>query len=479
MQAKLALLSTLVLSSLPALAGEVEVSADARAKLAVSVYASGNAFVQEARRVQLPVGVSQVTMQEVSPGLNPASAWMAGEGIAVRSLDFLFDTLSPQSLLARSLGKTVELIRTNPATGAVTKERATILSVRNGVVLKIGERIETDQVDRLVFSELPEGLRAEPAVRAEIGADKEGSYDLGFSYQTSGLGWRAVYSAVMNEKGDGIDLDGFAIMSNQAGVRFKNATVTLLAGEPRRVSERPGAGFEEMQAFDSGVAPRAMMAKAAAPMPQVAEEDFASARAFRLPDPVTLEINQTKQVRLFRQEGVAARRDYLLDFGFDPVSARFDAAQPYETRPEIALFFDVPKERASLPGGVVRVYRQGQEGGLQLVGEDRLRGVAAGEKVKLSLGRAYDVSAKWRQTTYTMQSNKQNVFEGDVAWEVELQNARKEEVAVKISQPMTGQWSILDSNVTYGKPSARQAEWLVKIPAEGKTVLKVKAHFKN
>lgn len=479
MQAKLALPVALALAAFPALAGEVDVAADARSKFSVSVYASGNAFVQETRRVQLPMGLSQVTMQEVSPGLNPATAWMTGEGAQIRALDFLFDTLSPQSLLARSVGKTVELVRTNPATGAVTKERATILSVRNGVVLKIGDRIETDQVDRLIFSELPEGLRAEPSVRAEIATDKEGAYDLGFSYQTSGLGWKAVYSATLNDKADAIDLDGNAIMSNLSGVRFKNAMVTLLAGEPRRVSESMPAPFAEMQAFDSGAAPRVMMAKAAAPMPQIAEEDFASARALRLQDPVTLDINQTKQVRLFRQEGVKASRDYRIDFGFDPASVRFDASQPFETRPEVALFFDVPAERAALPGGIVRVYKQGQDGAVQLVGEDRMKGAAAGEKVKLSLGRAYDVSAKWRQTDYGMQQGKQNVFEGDVAWEVELQNARKEEATVKISQPMANHWSILDSSVPFQKVSARQAEWLVKIPAEGKTVLKVKGHFKN
>src|SRR3546814_5199861 len=40
------------------------------------------------------------------------------------------------------LGETVTLLRTNPATGAETRERAKILAVNGGVVLRIGPRIE-------------------------------------------------------------------------------------------------------------------------------------------------------------------------------------------------------------------------------------------------------------------------------------------------------------------------------------------------
>lgn len=479
MLSKFAAFPALFLTFAPALAGEIEVPSGGDGALSISVYASGNALVQEQRRVQLPEGQSQLMLEGVSPSLNPATAWLSGARLRVRSLDFLFDTLSPQTLVSRSLGKTVEVIRNNPATGAVVGEPATILSVRDGVVLKVGDKIEAGMPERMAFAQLPPGLRAEPALLADVVADKAGGYDLSLAYQTGGLGWKAVYAVVLGDKAERLDLDGNAILTNVSGVRFKNAAISLLAGDIKRVAERQPAPFEEMQAFDSSPAPRVMMAKAAAPMASIAEEDFATGRAFRLPDPVTLEINQTKQVRLLSEEGVKTSRDYLLDYGFDPASARFDAARPHESRPEVALQFDVPKDRSFLPAGVARVYQKSKSGELQLLGEDRMKGAAAGEKVKLSLGRAYDVSAKWRQTEYGMQQNKQTVFEGDVAWEVELSNARKDETSVKISQPMANQWTILDSSHPYQKASARQAEWLVKIPAEGKTVLKVRAHFKN
>lgn len=476
MRLMLSAASALSILALPALAGEISIPPEARSKLSVSVYASGNALVRERRQAQLPAGASKVVFQEVSPLLNPTTAWLSGEGVGIDSIDFLFDTLTPQTLLNRSLGKNVGVVRTNPATGAVTTEQATVLSVKGGPVLKIGDRIEAGMPEKLVFSQLPEGLRPEPAIMAHVKAPQAGKYDLDFSYQTGGLGWKAVYTGILGEKMDRLDLSGQAILTNTSGVRFAEARLSLLSGEPRRIAERPAPQYEDMQALESAPAPRLMMAKAAPP--QAAEEDFGTLRAFQLPYAVTLDVNQTKQVHLLKDEGLKTSRDYVLEYGFNPASVRFQGAQAYEMRPEITLGFDVPKERNALPAGVVRIYQKDKSGELQLLGEDRLKAAVKGEAVKLSLGRAYDVSAKWRQTEYGMQS-KQNVFEGDVAWEIEMQNAKAEEVAVRIVQPMTNQWSIIDSSHPHQKSSAHQAEWLVKIPAEGKAILKVKAHLKN
>jgi hypothetical protein len=51
--------------------------------------------------------------------------------------------LTPQKLLDKYVGKSVSIIRINPATGVETTEQAQVLTANNGVVMKIGDRIET------------------------------------------------------------------------------------------------------------------------------------------------------------------------------------------------------------------------------------------------------------------------------------------------------------------------------------------------
>src|SRR5690606_24705348 len=101
-----------------------------------------------------------------------------------------------------AVGQTVRVIRTNPATGKEQIERAEVLSAAGGVVLRIGDRIETSVPGRLVFDSLPPGLTATPTlyVNVEAAAPREVVVDL--RYMTGGLGWRADYVAALAPDGD-------------------------------------------------------------------------------------------------------------------------------------------------------------------------------------------------------------------------------------------------------------------------------------
>ena len=79
--------------------------------------------------------------------------------------NFDFDLLTPEKLLEKYVGKTVSLVKTNPATGVETTEQATVLSANNGVVLKVGNRIETGvPLARIVYGDVPANLRDRPTL---------------------------------------------------------------------------------------------------------------------------------------------------------------------------------------------------------------------------------------------------------------------------------------------------------------------------
>ncbi|MCP5883117.1 hypothetical protein NL358_27670, partial [Klebsiella pneumoniae] len=86
--------------------------------------------------------------------------------------NFDYDLLSPSSLMEKAVGETITLLRTNPATGAETRERAKVLAVNGGVVLQIGDRIEVLRDDglpvRAIFDRVPASLRARPTLSVTL-----------------------------------------------------------------------------------------------------------------------------------------------------------------------------------------------------------------------------------------------------------------------------------------------------------------------
>ncbi len=70
-------------------------------------------------------------------------------GFRLLEQNFDFDLLTPQKLLEKYAGREVIVVKTNPATGAETREPATVLSTQSGIVLKFADRIETGAPGRL------------------------------------------------------------------------------------------------------------------------------------------------------------------------------------------------------------------------------------------------------------------------------------------------------------------------------------------
>src|SRR5258708_38429309 len=99
-------------------------------------------------------------------GRKPAD--IAGFPDEIRERNFDYGLLSPATLLEKSVGETVHLVRTDRKTGKVSDEAATVLTGPNGAILKIGNRYEalgcSGLPERLVFDRIPEGLLDQPTL---------------------------------------------------------------------------------------------------------------------------------------------------------------------------------------------------------------------------------------------------------------------------------------------------------------------------
>jgi hypothetical protein len=105
---------------------------------------------------------------DVSATIRPETVGLSAPDVTVVEQNFDYDLLSPTSLMEKAVGETITLVRTNPGTGAETRDRAKVLAVNGGVVLEVGGKIEVLRDDglpvRAIFDKVPDSLRARPTL---------------------------------------------------------------------------------------------------------------------------------------------------------------------------------------------------------------------------------------------------------------------------------------------------------------------------
>ena len=442
--------------------------------IAVTIYNENLALVKDLRKVMLNNGQNNLAFRDVSALIRPETALLRSisspAGISVIEQNFDFDLLSPQKLLEKYVGKKVNIIHTNASTGMESSEEAQVLSANNGVVLKIGDRIETGIPGRLVYPNVPSNLRDRPTLVMSLNNNASKSQEVELSYLTGGLGWKADYVAELNDKDDKLDLSGWVTLTNTSGATYQNARLQLVAGDVNRVQN-------DMQPLRA----MAKMEMVAAPAVSMAEESLLEYHLYTMDRLTTIAENQTKQVALLSASNVPARKELVLqgsDYYYQ--SSYGDLGQKIK----VGVFVDFDNKESAhlglpLPKGVIRVYKKDAAGNAQFVGEDRIDHTPTNEKVRLKLGEAFDVIADKKQTDFKKLPNPtkgSTSFES--AYEIVLKNAKKEAVTVTVNEPIPADWKMLKTSHPHEKIASNTAQWRISVPAEGKTTLTYRVQVK-
>lgn len=443
--------------------------------VAVTIYNENLALVKDQRKVGITSGQGALAFRDVSGQIRPETALLRSLSnpgkLNVIEQNFDFDLLTPEKLLEKYVGKTVSVIRTNPATGIDSSESAQVLAANNGVVMKIGDRIETGMPGRIVYPDVPANLRDRPTLVMSLNNGGATQQEVELSYLTGGLGWKADYVAELNAADDKMDLSGWVTLTNTSGATYQNARLQLVAGDVNRVQDemRPVRAMAKMEMAMPTSAPR------------MAEESLLEYHLYTLDRPTTIAENQTKQVALLSASGIPARKDLLLQ-GADYYYGSSYGDLGQKLKVGVFVEFD-NKESAKLgmplPKGVIRVYKKDAAGNAQFVGEDRIDHTPKNETVRLKLGESFDVTADKKQTDFKKLPNpaKGNaMFES--AYEIVLKNARKETVTVTVQEPIPADWKILKETHPHTKATSNTAVWKVSVPAEGKATLGYRVQVK-
>jgi len=437
--------------------------------VAVTIYNEDLALIKDVRRIALDSGANRLALREVSAQMRPETALLRSlsHAGALRLIEqnFDFDLLTPAKLLEKYVGRDVRIVRVHPQTGAESIETATVLAANQGVVLKIGDRIETGLPGRIVYDGVPANLRDRPTLVSELASTRAGSQTVELSYLSGGLAWKADYVAELNAKDDGLDLNGWVTLTNRSGTSYPEARLQLVAGDVNRVRDElvMAAKVGRMRA-DEARAPASM-----------AQETLFEYHLYTLQRPTTIQNNQTKQVALLSGTNVPVQKELVLQ-GNDYYYR--SSVGHLGQKMKVGVFVQFENREASrlglpMPKGVVRVYKKDSAGNAQFVGEDRIDHTPKNETVRLKLGEAFDVTADKKQTDFKRRDTYSPwSYVHESAYEIVLKNAKSEAVTVVVREPVPGDWKMLEETQRHKKAAAGTAEWNIRVPAEGSTTLR-------
>ncbi len=448
---KAALMAVVVLYAGPGGAAELSVDAARRSALSLTIYGNGLALVKERRSVVLANGINRLVVGDVSPTLLADSLRIGLDG-GGRIIEQAFEPakLTPQSLLEAHIGRPARLIRSDPKTGLRTEVEATPISVRGGVIARIGGRVVSNPEGRWSFGAVPAGLRDSAVVGLGIDGVATGERLMELRYLATGLRWRAAYTADWDRAAGQVSVDAWANIDNAAGIDFNEARVQLVAGSVNRVSQPRLRGA-------------VMMMKSEAATDSVQRQALGGFHMYSLPVTLSLAKGGSKLAALLPSRKLPVTRE-LVSQGNPNV---FGGGAPRMAKP------DHPVIRLRLvnavgggqpwPGGTFRLYGHDKSGETQFLGEDRIGDVPVGGTALIKAGRAFDLTVARQRTDF----RRENRTITEAAFAIEAINGGDTEEVVKIIEALPGDWRILDSD----KPNLREGDgavWMITVPARGK-----------
>ena len=436
--------------------------------LNVTIYNGGASLIHDRRRVTFAKGLNRVAWRDVSGMLDPTSAVLrsltSGNALAVVEQNFDFSLLTPSSLLAKYVGRTVTVVHDVAIPGYPRRERARLLSNNDGVVLRYADRIETSlDGSHLVFDAIPGDLRDRPTLLLDLESSRTGPRDVDLAYMSSGLGWQADYVGTVSADKTHMDLNGLVTLTNTSGTTYPNARLQLVAGNVNLNVNSPVMPSATSYTYS---------VNDERPLQQ---ENYFEYHLYTLARPTTIANGQTKQVALLSAHTVPIKETLELrgsDGYYSNANADLGAKLPvgaYVTFTNKGGDLGIP-----LPGGLVRLYANDSHGTSQFLGSDRIDHTPKNEDVRLHVGDSFDVTANKKQTGFKAIGNC--TYES--SYDIRLADARDVPQVVDIVEPIPGDWSILSENFPHEKTSSATSTWHIRVPADSNTTLTYSARVR-
>jgi hypothetical protein len=446
-----------------------------RRNVNITVYNSNIGLVRETRSLQLPAGRVALRFADVAAQIRPETVHLASltqaNALSILEQNYQYDLLNPSKLLDKYVGKEVTLVmrRYVNSTEVLTPVVATLLSNNGGQVWKIDGQIviNPSNIVETRFPDVPQNLVATPTLVWDVENSQTGGQTVEASYLTAGLNWKADYVLVVNANDTKGDLQGWVTLVNHSGIGFEDARLQLVAGDLNRVNE-----MREMDYMAADVA--RVAGKAAS---EFKEQSFFEYHLYTLQRPASIREQETKQVSLIEATNFALTKEFVINGLAGYYQSYNNPGQAIREKVGVYMQFRNSQNNKlgmPLPAGTVRLYKQDDTGGQQLIGEDRIDHTPKDEDVRVKVGDAFDIVAERKQMDYKVVGR----YLYDYAYEITIRNHKHEAVTVIVNEPIGGDWQMLSSSHEAEKTAAFAARFRIPVAKDGEVKLTYRVRVK-
>lgn len=427
---------------------------------------AGRAVVHERRSVDVQSGRHTLRVGGLPASIDPEAVTVGfGNGVRVLGRRIVLSRGNADSALAGHVGEHVSVAGSD---GAVIADGILLAADGNGLSVRGADGRVLVVHDYATVALPPGAVGGGGSVLLDVDASSSGARSAQLTYGTSGIGWRAAYSATLSS-GDACRMrfDPLASIANRSGRDYDGATVKLVAGQPNLVGGSPRM-----------YAARAMAAEsAAAPMPQ--QRTLGDYRSFTLPGAVDLPDGTVTLTSLYGAQDLPCTRQYLLEAGnaWQPpkplLSADYDNGSYKDQAIGSTLSFDAPD---ALPAGMLRAYTFDHDGASELVGEGNVPDTPKKRRVEVRLGESFDLRANRERQAFSVDQAGRTM---DEAYRVSLSNGGDvaRTVTVREHPNRWRVWTLVSSSVKPAKQTPDTLEFAVNVPAHGDATLDYRVRY--
>ncbi len=442
----------------------------------LTVYNQNFALVKDARTITLTKGTNSIEVSDVAARIDPTSVLFksltAPNSVQILEQNYQYDLISPENILNKSVGQRVIFTEFDNTGQPHTQSGVLLNPPKNGgVVIRTDDgRLVLNPAGQVSLEKMPEGLHPTPTLNWLLASDREGAQDAEVSYITEGIGWRADYVALVNRKDTALDLSGWVTLNNESGATYKDAKLTLMAGDVRRVQE------DRREKYFAG----RMAVDAVPAAPQFEEKSFFEYHMYTMERPTTISQNETKQLSLLNASNAPVKKDMIYDGRQEWWRSWWypgrtgDPGGGYDTSNyhKVNVVLEVKNSEENhmgmpLPKGKIRVYKLDDDGNQQFIGEDMVDHTPRDEKIRLYIGDAFDVVGDYRRTDYKVLS-KSAIEE---SFEVKIRNHKDTPVTVNVVDHVWSDWKVTKSSHKFEKKDAHTIQFPVTVPKDGEEVI--------
>jgi hypothetical protein len=454
----------------------------ARQSVELTVYSEDFAMVHEARPQQMTTGVNRLHLRDVSKLLDPQSVLLNWQGanngmpqLVAQSYDLGVGT--GENLLKRYLGRSVEVVRYGNDGHEAERQKGTLMVGGNGETVLQSENKFYINPGGTIVAPTDADIVTIPQLSVQADSPSAQSATLNVGYLTRGLSWTADYVATIDPKQDKFSLECWATVTNRTGADYPNAKVTLVAGSPNRAvvaaEDREQDAAKVSGSFGGGRSSMDFKRKAvyAPNMTSAQPESVGDFHAYSISKPTTVVQEQMNRLLMLDGKDVPVVKDYSA--ALPPLSSydynEWSRGAGPKQRSEVAVamkFTNVEKDGlgAPLPAGAVRLYEPDAAGTVRYVGAAHIADTPTGERVDLTLARAFDLFTEAR----TLKSQRIDKHTIRKTIEVTLHNEKPTDVEIRLVQNFGNGWKIVQEPQKHETLNSSLAQWKVHVPARSK-----------